>query len=264
MRGIRPEVFKFDGIVSVSTEEAKKLADIEDKEKNMSVKITLGHRPSVHVRHPLTNVLSIDAPTKRFDEIIEDAMDLTGSPELFPELVIHDFGWRFKIPRLLEDEIQGVDSLYQYVRHRGYHTKPMDQLLGIRFFKPARTMELYIEANPEIKDAVKRIMERLGVEGNPFDLRRWRSILETKWITGDTKGFFEFSEHLLSLQEELIRNKFDQDIAVYHQIANQFLEDHRIQVGGHIYELQRIAEADLYSPLIPLWHEEIPKGMIIQ
>jgi len=264
IRGMKPEVFKFDGVVSVSTEKAKKLEDIENKEKDVSIKVILGHRPSVHVQHPLTNVLSIETQAKPLNEILEDALDLTGKPELFPELVIHDVGWKFKLPKQLENEIQGIETLYQYVRSRGYHIKPMDKLLGIRFFDPFRTMETYLRANSEIINAVRQQMKKLGVEGNPLDRRRWRSVHETKWFTSDLKGFDEFSEKLFLLQKELTKDKFEQDVAIYHEIANQTLMDHGIQIGGHIYELLRIAELDLYSPFIPLWHEEIPRNLLIK
>jgi len=264
MRGVMPEVFKFDGVVSVSTEKSKTLQNVKDKEKDVSIKVVLGHRPAVHVQHPVSNVLNVNTPTKPFNEILEDAIDITGRPELFPELVIHDLGLKFKIPEAVSEYVQGINDLFQYVRHRGYHTKTMRELFHVRFFKPAITMEAYLKKNKQIVDTVEAMMAKLNVKGNPVDLRRWRSILETKWITGDTKGFFDFSHHLLNLQMHLTKNKFEQDVAIYHTIANQYIADEHLEIGGHIYELKRVSDSGLYSPLVPLWHEEIPKGLQIK
>jgi len=265
MRGIKPQVFKFDGVTTITRKQAKDIQDIKAKEENIRVHVVPGRTNYVHIQHPLTNVLSVNTPTKPFNEIIDDAKDLTGKDDLFPDMVIHDFGHKFKIPRKAEEYIQGVDTLSQYMRHRGYHTKQISSVFGVRFFKPARIMKAYIERNPELLAAIQRLMRELRIEGaDPLDMRRFRSIEETKWIVGDTKGFNEFAQHLLQLGIDLTANKFEQDVAIYHEIANQRLEDHGLEVGGHLYELRRIGENNLYPPYMPLWHEEIPKDLTIK
>ena len=226
-------VFKFEGIVSVSATQARKIIDVHDKEADIDIEVIRGDRNYTRIRHPLTGKLDIEIPPRPQTEIIERVEDITGMPELTPEIVIKDRGLAMKLPRSLEEEIQGIDSLYRYERSRYYQPKPMREILGVRFFKPFKTMR------DEVAVRLKKAL----------DMRRCRSILETKWIVGKDVGFKSLAPSLLSIEEALTANKFNQDVAIYHKIANQYLNG--IQVGGRVYTLWRRDE------LIPLWHEEL-------
>lgn len=225
-------LFSFEGIVSVSLAKAKKIIDKKDKKTNLEVMTTLGQRPHTRIRYPMTGKLDIETPLKSETEIIEDTEDLTGMPELTPDIVIKRRGLSRRLPRSLEDEIQGVDSLCRLESSRYYQPKPMEKLLGFRFFKPFKTMRT------EVATQLSQIL----------DMRRCRSILETKWIVGDGVGFEILEPKLQSLQKTLTKNKFNQDVALYHEIANQFLDG--ILVSGRVYNLFKRDE------LIPLWPEE--------
>ncbi len=232
LRKEKQNLFYFEGIVSITQAKAEKIIDKKDKKTNIEVKvIRKGPRAHTRIRYPITGKLDIDTPLKPAKEIITDVEGITGLPELTPDIVLKRRGISIKLPRALEDEIQGVDSLYRFEKSRFYQPKSIEKIIGIRFFKPFKSMR------PTIANRVNMT----------FDMRRSKSILETKWIVGDSVGFETLRPKLQHLQNVLTANKFNQDVALYHKISNQHLAG--INFDGRVYNLLKRDE------FVPLWPE---------
>lgn len=217
------EMFRFQGIVSVSAEKARRLVDVKHKDTNLKIKIVRGNRPHTLIDYPLTRKLDTSLPTTTGEEIIENVKDLTGLPELIPELVIKERGIKREIPKSLEgvEELQGIENLYQHESACGYRTKLISSVLGVRFFRPFLTMRSEL--------IVKGILKPWEV-----DLRRMRSILPTDWLTGDNKGYNYFmgTGSLQPTLEALSQGKFHQDTALFQVRVDG------IPVNNRIYLLQ--------------------------
>ena len=200
------EMFRFQGIVSVSAEKARRLVDMKHKDTNLKIKIVRGNRPHTLIDYPLTGKLDTSLPTTTGEEIIENVKDLTGLPELIPELVIKERGIKTKPPKSLEDveAVQGIENLYQHESACGYHTKLISSVLGVRFFKPFLTMR-------------SELISKGILEPWEIDLRRMRSILPTDWLTGDKKGYdyFMATGSLQKTLEALCQGRFHQDTALF-------------------------------------------------
>jgi len=218
------EMFRFQGIVSVSVEKAKKLVDIKHKDTNLKIKIVRGNRPHTLIEYPLTGKLDTSLPTTTGEEIIENVKDLTGLPELIPELVIQEREIKIKPPRSLEEieAVQGIENLYQHETACGYHPKLVSSVLGVRFFKPFLTMQAELVS--------KKILKPWEI-----DLRRMRSILPTDWLVGDSKGYNYFMQTgaLQPTLEALCEGKFHQDTALFQMRVDG------IPVNNRIYLLRK-------------------------
>lgn len=200
------EMFRFQGIVSVSAEKARRLVDMKNKETNLKIKIVRGNRPHTLIDYPLTGKVDTSLPTTTGEEIIENVKNLTGLPELIPELVIKERGIKRKPPKSLEgiEAVQGIENLYQHESACGYHTKLISSVLGVRFFKP------FLAMRSELVN--KKILKLWEV-----DLRRMRSILPTDWLMGDNKGYdyFMATGSLQPTLEALCKGRFHQDTALF-------------------------------------------------
>lgn len=200
------EMFRFQGIVSVSAEKAKRMVDMKHEDTNLKIKIVRGNRPHTLIDYPLTGKVDTSLPTTTGEEIIENVKNLTGLPELIPELVIQERGIKIKPMKSLEEieACQGIDNLYQHETACGYHTALIGSVLGVRFFKPFLTMRGELVS--------KGILKPWEV-----DLRRMRSILPTDWLTGDGKGYNYFMQtgSLQPTLEALCESKFHQDTALF-------------------------------------------------
>jgi len=218
------EMFRFQGIVSVSAEKAKRLVDIKHKDTNLKIRIVRGNRPHTLIDYPLTGKLDTSLPTTTGEEIIENVMDLTGLPELIPELVIQERGIKIKPTKSLEEieAIQGMENLYEHETACGYHPKLVSSVLGVRFFKPFLTMRAEL--------INKKILKPWEV-----DLRRMRSILPTDWLVGDDKGYNYFMQTgaLQPTLEALCEGKFHQDTALFQMRVDG------IPVSNRIYLLRK-------------------------
>jgi len=218
------EMFRFQGIVSVSAEKAKRLVDIKHKDTNLKIRIVRGNRPHTLIDYPLTGKLDTSLPTTTGEEIIENIKDLTGLPELIPELVIQERGIKIKPTKSLEEieAIQGMENLYQHETACGYHPKLVSSVLGVRFFKPFLTMRAEL--------VNKKILKPWEV-----DLRRMRSILPTDWLVGDDKGYNYFMQTgaLQPTLEALCEGKFHQDTALFQMRVDG------IPVSNRIYLLHK-------------------------
>jgi hypothetical protein len=218
------EMFRFQGIVSVSAEKAKRLIDIKHKDTNLKIRIVRGNRPHTLIDYPLTGKLDTSLPTTTGEEIIENVKDLTGLPELIPELVIQERGIKIKPTKSLEEieAIQGMENLYQHETACGYHPKLVSSVLGVRFFKPFLTMRAEL--------VNKKILKPWDV-----DLRRMKSILPTDWLVGDDKGYNYFMQTgaLQPTLEALCEGKFHQDTALFQMRVDG------IPVSNRIYLLHK-------------------------
>jgi len=165
------EMFRFQGLVSVSAEKSRRLVDMKHKDTNLKIRIVRGNRPHTLIDYPLTGKVDTSLPTVTGDEIIENVKDLTGLPELIPELVIKERGIATKIPKKLEslEAVQDIENLYQHETACGYHTKLIGSVLGVRFFKPFLTMR-------------SELIDKKILKPSEVDLRRMRSILPTDWV----------------------------------------------------------------------------------
>lgn len=218
------DMFRFQGIVSVSAEKARRLVDMKHKDTNLKIKIVRGNRPHTLIDYPLTGKVDTSLPTTTGEEIIENVKNLTGLPELIPELVIKERGIKTKPPKSLEgvEAIQGIENLYQHESACGYHTKLIRSVLNMRFFKPFLTMRSEL--------VNKKIMQPWEI-----DLRRMRSILPTDWLTGDKKGYNYFMEtgSLQPILEALCKGRFHQDTALFQGRVDG------IPVNNRIYLLKK-------------------------
>ena len=218
------EMFRFQGIVSVSAEKARRLVDMKHQDTNLKIKIVRGNRPHTLIDYPLTGKVDTSLPTITGEKIIENVKDLTGLPELIPELVIKERGIKKRLPRSLEDiePVQEIENLYIHEQACGYHPKLVSSILGVRFFKPFLTMK------SELID--KRILKPWEI-----DLRRMRSILPTDWLTGDNKGYdyFAGTGTLQPTLEALCKDKFHQDTALFQ------LRVDGIPVNNRVYLLKK-------------------------
>lgn len=221
------EMFHFEGMVSVSVEKAKRLVDIKDKDTNLKIRTVRGNRPHTTIQYPLTGKVDTSLPTVTGDEMIEDVVDLTGLPELTPELVIKKRGLKKKVPKSLEDveALQSIENLYQHESSSGYHTKLLSSVLGVRFFKPFLTMKAELVA--------KGILKPWEV-----DLRRMRSILPTDWLTSDSKGYDYFmgTGDLQKTLEALGQGQFHQDTALFRGRVDG------IPISNRVYVLEKRQE----------------------
>jgi hypothetical protein len=200
------EMFRFQGIVSVSAEKARRIVDLKNKEANLKIMTVRGNRPHTLIDYPLTGKLDTSLPTTTGEAIIENVVKLTGQPELIPELVIKERGIKIKPTKSLEEikAVQGMENLYQHETACGYHPKLVSSVLGVRFFKPFLTMRAEL--------INKKILKPWDV-----DLRRMRSILPTDWLVGDDKGYNYFMQTgaLQPTLEALCEGKFHQDTAIF-------------------------------------------------
>lgn len=218
------EIFHFEGIVSVSIEKAKRLVDVEDKETNLKIRTVRGNRPHTKIEYPLTGKIDTSLPTVAGEEIIENVVNLTGLPELTPELVIKSRGIKKKVPKNLEDleALHEIENLYLHESAIGYNTKLLSAVLGLRFFKPFKTMKGEL-----IRQKILKPWE--------IDLRRMRSILPTDWLTSDDKGYNYFIEKgvLQGTLEALSEGKFHQDTALFQMRVDG------IPVNNRVYLLKK-------------------------
>ena len=217
-------MFHFQGIVSVSIEKARRLVDIKDKDTNLMIRTVSGNRPHTIIEYPLTGKIDTSLPPTTGEEVIENVKDLTGLPELTPELVIKERGIIKELPKSLEDvkAVQGIDNFYLHESACGYNTRLISSVLGVRFFKPFLAMKSQLIS--------KKILKPWEI-----DLRRMKSILPTCWLTGDDKGY-EYFVRTGTLQptlEALCEDRFHQDTALFQ------IRIDGIPVNNRIYLLKK-------------------------